>query len=185
MDGRMSGERWVFVMGWEVGVTDDRGDGCDDGWVARTVLEDGHLAVLAHPFRKLGLGLLGVIREVVLAAPLLVERPVRALALAAAEVDAVAPAAQREVLGAAAVAALLRDVLLLLEVRRHRRWTMGGVGGEGCGGGARGVVARLTVGDATSRRHRGGEAGRHPETLEWQLAGPSCQVIARFIFPFG
>ena len=125
----MSGERWVFVMGWEVGVTDDRGDGCDDGWVARTVLEDGQLAVLAHPFRKLGLGLLGVIREVVLAAPLLVERPVRALALAAAEVDAVAPAAQREVLGAAAVAALLRDVLLLLEVGRHWRWTMGGVGG--------------------------------------------------------
>ena len=27
---------------------------------------------------------------------------------------------------------------------------MGGVGGEGCGGGARGVVARLTVGDETS-----------------------------------
>jgi hypothetical protein len=59
----------------------------------RTVFEHGLLAVLAQEARELGLLLLHVVREVVLVAPLLVERPVRLLALAAAEVDGMAPRA--------------------------------------------------------------------------------------------
>ena len=127
---------------------------------ARTVLEDRHLAVLAHPARELGLGLLGGVREIVLAAPLLVEGPVRALALATAEVDAVASGAQREVLGASAVAALLRDVLLLLEVRRHGRpWTVGGSGSGRRRARGDTVEGRGRVGDATCGGTEAGSRG--------------------------
>ena len=39
----------------------------------------------------------------------------------------------------------------------------------------------MTVGDATSRRHRGGEAGRHPETLESAVGRAKS---SRALFPF-
>ena len=85
----------------------------------RTVFQDRLLPVLPQESRELRLRLLHVIREVVPLAPLPVERPVRLLALPRAKVRAVASRAQREVLPSAAVGALVRERLLLLEVRGH------------------------------------------------------------------
>ena len=85
----------------------------------RTVFQDRLLPVLPQESRELRLRLLHVIREVVPLAPLPVERPVRLLALPRAKVRAVASRAQREGLPSAAVGALVRERLLLLEVRGH------------------------------------------------------------------
>ena len=86
----------------------------------RTVFQDRLLPVLPQESRELRLRLLHVIREVVPLAPLPVERPVRLLALAGAKVRGVASRTQREVLGGAAVFALVLNVYLFLVVCGHR-----------------------------------------------------------------
>jgi hypothetical protein len=88
--------------------------------LARTVFQHGLLPVLPQEPRELGLRALDLVREVVAAAPLPVKRPVRLLALAGAKVRGVASRTQREVLGGAAVFALVLNVYLFLVVCGHR-----------------------------------------------------------------
>jgi hypothetical protein len=88
--------------------------------LARTVFQHGLLPVFPQEPRELGLRALNLVREVVAAAPLPVKRPVRLLALAGAKVRGVASRTQREVLGGAAVFALVLNVYLFLVVCGHR-----------------------------------------------------------------